>query len=54
MASKIALEVNYKDVTFDTLNQSDFLECIKNAYPQLDWDKPYHDFQAASESNNHP
>ena len=47
---KIQLEVNYKDVTFDTLNGEDFLKSIKEAYPEVDWDKAYKEFRAAGES----
>ena len=31
LINKIQLEVNYKDVTFDTLNGEDFLKSIKEA-----------------------
>ena len=50
LINKIQLEVNYKDVTFDTLNGEDFLKSIKEAYPEVDWDKAYKEFRAAGES----
>lgn len=50
LINKIQLEVNYKDVTFDTLNGEDFLKSIKEAYPAVDWDKTYEEFRAAGES----
>ena len=50
LIKKIQLEVNYKDVTFDTLNGEDFLKSIKEAYPEVDWDKAYKEFRAAGES----
>lgn len=50
LIKKIQLEVYYKDVTFDTLNRSDFLESIKFAYPEVNWDKTYQEFRAAGES----
>ena len=50
LINKIQLEVNYKDVTFDTLNGEDFLKSIKEAYPTVDWDKTYEEFRAAGES----
>lgn len=50
LIKKIQLEVNYKDVTFDTLNGEDFLKSIKEAYPTVDWDKTYEEFRAAGES----
>jgi hypothetical protein len=49
LVNNINLEVNYKDVTFETLNRDDFLESIKLAYPGVDWDKTYREFRAAGE-----
>ena len=42
--------MNYKDVTFDTLNREDFLGSIQKAYPDEDWEKAYKEFRAAGES----
>ena len=39
----------YKDVTFETLNRKDFLESVKAAFPNVDWDKAYNEFLAAGE-----
>lgn len=50
LISNINLEVNYKDVTYDTLNRDDFLESIKSAYPEVNWDKTYQEFRAVGES----
>ncbi|WP_218698250.1 hypothetical protein [Acinetobacter harbinensis] len=50
LVQKIQLDVNYKDVTFDTLNREDFLESIQKAYPDKDWEKAYKEFRAAGES----
>ncbi|OHY82738.1 hypothetical protein [Marinobacter sp. AC-23] len=49
LVNNMKLEVNYKDVTFATLNRDDFLESIKSAYPELNWEKTYEEFQAAGE-----
>ncbi len=46
----MSLEDRFKDVTFETLNQSDFLESVKEAFPQIDWDKAYDEFKAAGET----
>lgn len=43
------LEVSFKDVTYETLNRPDFLASVKEAFPKIDWDRPYNDFKAASE-----
>lgn len=45
----MSLEVSYKDVTFETLNRADFLQSLKEAFPDVDWDKAYHEFRAAGE-----
>jgi hypothetical protein len=30
----------------ETLNQKDFLEAVKAAFPRIDWDKAYEEFRA--------
>lgn len=47
---KMLLEERYKDVTFETLNRSDFLESVHKAFPRINWDKAYKEFKAAGES----
>lgn len=49
LVQKMQLDVRYKDVTFETLNQKDFLDAIKKALPHVDWDKAYNEFRAAGE-----
>ncbi|MFQ5853717.1 MAG: hypothetical protein ACE5JU_24425, partial [Candidatus Binatia bacterium] len=49
LIQKMQLDVRYKDVTFETLNQPDFLDSIKAAFPKFDWDKTYQEFRAAGE-----
>jgi hypothetical protein len=49
LIQKMQLDVHYKDVTFETLNQQDFLGAIKVAYPGIDWEKAYKEFRAAGE-----
>ncbi len=44
------LEERYKDVTFETLHQKDFLEAVKKAFPKVDWDKAYSEFLAAGQA----
>lgn len=48
----MVLDVQYKDVTFETLNQPDFLEVEKKAFPDENWDKVYNEFRAAGESGH--
>ena len=47
---KMQLDVNYKDVTFETLNCKEFIDAIKEVFPHIDWDQAYSDFLAAGES----
>ncbi len=49
LVQKMQLDVSYKDVTFETLNQSDFLACVEEAFPWIDWDKAYAEYRAAGE-----
>lgn len=48
---EMKLDVRYKDVTYETLNQKDFLELVKEAFPRVNWDKAYKEFKAAGESS---
>ena len=50
LIKEMKLEERYKDVTFETLNREDFLESVKEAFPDVDWDKTYTEFKAAGES----
>ncbi len=45
------LDVRFKDVTFETLNQPDFLGSVKKAFPNIDWDKAYEEFRAMGPAN---
>ena len=49
LIEEMQLDVRFKDVTFETLNQPDFLKSLKAAYPRINWDKPYGEFQAMGE-----
>lgn len=50
LVKKMSLEERYKDVTFETLNQPNFLSALKEALPKLNWDKAYQEFMAAGQS----
>ncbi len=54
LTGRMQLDVRYKDVTFETLNREDFLQSIKQAYPNIDWDKAYQEFRAAGEAEGVP
>lgn len=50
LVNNINLDVIFKDVTFEALNDEGFLKRIKEAYSDVDWDKPYEEYLAAGES----
>jgi hypothetical protein len=50
IVKEMKIETRFKDVTFETLNQEDFLKILKEAYPDVEWNKPYNDFVAAKEN----
>ncbi|MGO8756285.1 MAG: hypothetical protein ACLQHK_13795 [Gallionellaceae bacterium] len=50
LISKMKIEEHYKDVTYETLNQEDFIREVKAAFPAVDWDKAYNEFKAVGES----
>ena len=52
LIQEMRLEENFKDVTFETLNQDGFLSSVKDAFPGIDWDKTYSEFRAAAESTS--
>jgi len=51
LVEKMQLDVIYKDVTFEMLNNNEFFASIKKAFPFADWGKAYNDFTAARESS---
>jgi len=54
IVSEMRLDVSFKDVTFETLNDTEFIGRLKQAYPGIDWDKPYSDFRAMGEDQKQP
>ncbi len=49
LLSDMKLDVQYRDVTYETLNEDGFADALKDAYPHVDWDKPFDEFNAAKE-----
>lgn len=49
LISGMTLEITFKEATFETLNRPDFLDSVKKAYPNVNWDKAYSEFRAAGE-----
>jgi hypothetical protein len=49
LVSEMRLDVQFRDVTYETLSQDDFAAALRQAYPRVDWDKPFKEFNAAKE-----
>ncbi len=49
LISGMELTETYKDVTFETLNRKDFLPLIREAFPDVNWERAYKEFRAAGE-----
>ncbi|HEY8162364.1 MAG TPA: hypothetical protein VIF34_08875 [Methylocystis sp.] len=47
------LEVHYKDMTFETLNEDGFLGAVKKSFDGVDWGIPYNEFKAAGEKESY-
>ena len=47
--TQMKLECQFHDVTYETLNEKGFGEALRKAYPLINWDKPFDEFQAARE-----
>lgn len=52
LTQQMTLESRFKDVTFETLNEQDFMEALKNAFPRINWNKAYSEFKAAGETSH--
>ncbi len=51
LIKRIELDQTYKDVTFETLNREDFLPLIRDAFPDVNWERAYEEFRAAGEKS---
>ena len=49
LVQSMTLDIRYKDITYETLNGEEFLESVKKAFPQTDWEKTYAEFKALGE-----
>jgi hypothetical protein len=49
LINEMMLDVQFRDVTYETLTEKGFAEKLREAYPLVDWDKPFAEFDAARE-----
>jgi hypothetical protein len=52
LVKKMELEVDYKDVTYETLSKPDFLDAVKVAFPQINWERAHEEYLAAKSQSN--
>ena len=52
LVDKMELEVDYKDVTYETLSKADFLDAVKEAFPQINWERAHEEYLAAKSQSN--
>jgi hypothetical protein len=45
----MSLDIQYRDVTYETLRKTEFEEALRRVYPHIDWDKPFEEFKVAAE-----
>ena len=48
----MTLDVQFRDVTYETLTEEGFGEKLRQAYPHVDWDKPFAEFDSAREQDS--
>ena len=49
LGSRMTVKVIFKDVTYENLNDKSFLSAIKQAFPDIDWDKAHEESLAVAE-----
>lgn len=50
LVQEMRLDAQFKDVTWETLNDPEFGQALRRVFEDVDWDKPFHDYKAAGES----
>lgn len=53
LVQEMKLVESFKEMTFETLNRDDFLDAVKNIYPEINWDMAHREFLAAGETDSH-
>lgn len=49
LSNKMSLDVLLRDVTYETLCESGFAQALRDAFPHVEWDRPFKEFTAAGE-----
>ena len=54
LITEMQLHVQFRDVTYETLNEPGFAKALKNAFPDVNWKKPFAEYKAAQERRPDP
>lgn len=49
LITDMRLDIQFRDVTYETLCEDGFFEALQKAYPNINWQKPFDEFNAARE-----
>ncbi|MDF7824086.1 hypothetical protein P4B35_08685 [Pontiellaceae bacterium B12227] len=52
LIDQMKFDVQFRDVTYETLKEPAFEEALRQAYEYVDWDKPFNEFMAAGEKDD--
>lgn len=52
LIKEMKLDVHFKGITYETLNDPNFVEAVKREFKAIDWDKPFHEYDAAPAKEN--
>jgi hypothetical protein len=52
LITDMRLDIQFRDVTYETLCQEGFFKALKKAYPRVNWEKPFDEFNAAKEKSD--
>lgn len=50
LIKNMTLDVDFKDVTYETLQDPKFIKAVKTAFPGQDWEKAHSEYRAAGEA----
>ena len=51
LINEMKLDCDFKDVTYEMLNDVEFQEALRKQFPYVDWPKPFEEYQAAKALN---
>ncbi len=52
LTQEMRLDLYFKDITLETLERKDFIEQVRKAFPEMNWDRAHKEFMAAGEHSS--